>query len=81
MNDYFEKHPLVQYTLILVLVLSLNIFWRWSRGDAWIDVWAFSILNTVFLGGGVIMGDRLRRKQNEKNRAAKEKIDELLKKD
>lgn len=81
MNDYFEKHPLVQYTLIIVLVLSLNVFWRWSKGDVWIDVCTFSILNTAFLGGGVIIGDRLRRKRNEKNRAAKEKVDELLKKD
>ncbi|EJW96868.1 membrane protein [gut metagenome] len=81
MNDYFKKHPLMQDVLILVILLFFNIFFRWSRGYAWIDVWIFSILSTVLIGGGVIMGIRWRRKYDEKNRAVKEKIDELLKKD
>lgn len=77
MNDYLEKHPLVQYALIILLTLLLNLYWRYSKGYAWTDIWT----NTLFLSTGVIIGDRLRRKQNQKNAAAKEKIDELLRKD
>ncbi len=81
MNDYLEKHPWVHYTLIIVIVLSINIFWRYNNGDTWTDVWASSLVNTAFLSAGVIIGDRVRRKTKQKNAAAKEKIDELLKKD
>ena len=81
MNDYLEKHPLVQYILIILLTLLLNLYWRYSKGYAWTDIWTFSLVNTLFLSTGVIIGDRLRRKQNQKNAAAKEKIDELLRKD
>ena len=80
MNDYLKKHPWVAYTLIVVLLLSLNIFWRWRNGDAWTDVLLFSFLGTFFIGGGVIAGSRWRRKQNLKNAATKKKIDELLQK-
>lgn len=77
MNDFFEKHRWLYYTLIFVVLLSINIFWRWRNGDAWTDVLLFSVLSTVLLGGGVILGDCLRRK----NQAAKKKVEELLKND
>lgn len=45
MNDYLEKHPLVQYTLIILLTLLLNLYWRYSKGYAWTDIWTFSLVN------------------------------------
>ena len=77
MNAYFEKHPFIQYLLIVLILLFVNLFWRWRNGDNWLDTILLSVVCTVIVGGGVIGGDRLRRKRNQKNTTAKKKVDEL----
>ncbi|WP_418697686.1 hypothetical protein [Bacteroides sp.] len=74
MNQCFEEHPNIYYTLLICILLALNIFFKRQRGEDWSDTLIFSVANSIILSAGLIYGDQQRRK----NPANKKKIDEYL---